>query len=84
MNKEVADYLESPRTPHEAAGPMETLPELRQWCRDVIGSALLPEDGFSVKHGHCRSEGAMVPLLVRSVQLAGSFLATRNLASVAS
>jgi hypothetical protein len=84
MNKEVADYLGSLRAPHVAAGPMETLPELRQRYRDVIGSALLPEDGFRVKHGHNRSEEAVVHLLGRSLQPAATSLATRNPASVTS
>jgi acetyl esterase len=67
MQQEVTDYLESLRKAQEAAGPMETLPELRQWYRDVIGSmppAETPE-GLTVTSRSYRSGGEDIPLLVQ-------------------
>jgi acetyl esterase len=67
MNQEVTDYLESLRAAQEAAGPMETLPELREWYRDVIGSMPQSETlaGFAVEQRHYPSGGFEMPLLIQ-------------------
>jgi acetyl esterase len=67
MNPEVAAYLESLRAAQEAAGPMESLPELRAWYRELMAglpATPLPA-GFTVEQQQFTSAGTELAMLVQ-------------------
>jgi acetyl esterase len=67
MNQEVADYLDVLQAAQAAAGPLETLPQLREWYRAVIGAMPVGElpAGFAVEQQSYVSGGTRLPLLVQ-------------------